>query len=330
MAITAGLITVFLLAFLLIRRAIQQNQMQSDPEVATVWELGVTRGAQQDLKVGNGLQRWLNAHGLHVLGRAATYHSRYQGDTDGLEIWFDYESHVKGQAPLECHRVGETAFMDDLGQPYHGMLDLHDHVVGVYLPGYDHAARRLMCALHWMPRRPSRPSPVSRPMMFVVDLPPAKRVLPARNALPRGPIIATQNGITVTVMGARLSPPNLSIFHSSQRELTLSIAVQGGVLADSNAGFTALNPVVSRATRMAIYDPYGQSLIPAGLPVLPQSEADDLRPPTRAGETVFIAPVNGAGRGTDVVKVHIDVRPDGTTLSVPFDLLVPVDTEEEV
>src|SRR5204863_6335663 len=110
-----------------------------------------------------------------------------------------------GQPDLECHRVQQagTAFVDDVGQTYHGFLDMHGKTVAVYLPGYDHSAREMRCILRWMPRRPAAPSPISRPMVFKVKLPRYPRVLPAAESLPRT-VTAQKDGITVTVDAGRL------------------------------------------------------------------------------------------------------------------------------
>ena len=152
----------------------RRAQTQTDPRIATVWILGVTQGARPTLTRGSILQKWLNAHDIHALGDYRILTTRYTGDHNSLEIWSDYQSYLPDYPQLECHRVRETAFVDDLGQPYHGYLDFQDKYVGVYLPGYDHAARRLTCELHWMPRQSSSAHPISAPMTFTIDLPPRR------------------------------------------------------------------------------------------------------------------------------------------------------------
>ncbi len=356
-----------------IRESRLRTQTQTDPHVATVWILGVATGAQPSLTHGTPLQKWLNGHGIHALGDYRVLTSRFSGDHDSLEIWFDYHSFLPNQPNLECHRVGETAFMDDLGQHYHGYLDFQDKYVGVYLPGYDHAARRLTCALHWMPRQPAPAHPVSDPMVFTIDLPPTPRVLPPAASLARGPVSATSQGITVTAGWARLSTPNFGMLGGSQRELSFRLKVQGGNLANANVdpgsvrlytqgnalvirrlnwmvrrslnfrnrmlfrlgpppGIVA-NPSPSSAPPFHITDPYGISLLSESetLSPLPMLNPDD--PQQAQYGTVWVAPVNGAGRGTDAVHLHFDVMPTVHTPStkpVPFDITLPVETGDEV
>ncbi|HLV80720.1 MAG TPA: hypothetical protein VKT32_10575, partial [Chthonomonadaceae bacterium] len=209
-------------------------QMQTDPNVATVWVLGVTHGPMHMVQEGSALQKWLNAVNIHAFGDYHSYRSGYDGDPDSLEIWFDYTSYLPRTPDLECHRVGQTAFVDDMGQAYHGYLDFQGKVVGVYLPGYDHAAHRLTCCLHWMPRQPAAPTPVSRPMVFTIALPPAQRLLPPLAALPRGPVTQSHGEVTVTVTDARLSAPRTRPFTSTQRDLAFRLKITGGELACSN------------------------------------------------------------------------------------------------
>ncbi|HZO91647.1 MAG TPA: hypothetical protein VFB38_25215 [Chthonomonadaceae bacterium] len=382
--LTLGCLTAISLYFLNDSR--RRAQMQTDPRVATVWMLGVTYGKQHTLTRGSTLQQWLNAHGFHGLGDYRVLTSRYSGDPGSLEIWFDYQSFLPNHSLLECHRIGETAFVDDLDQPYHGYLDIHDKYVGVYLPGYDHAARRILCAVHWMPRQPAPPHPVSAPMVFTIDLPPAPRLLPPANTLPHGPISVSNQGITATVSEARLSAPNLSGLSGGQRELTFRLKIQGGELANSNVELPPTLTSVSagqgsnhlllywyrnqimrtrrprsgiaqlfrpfnapRATitptfpggfasatayrPLTITDPYGISLLPDSetLSPLQTLEENDARNAGRG--TVWVAPVNGAGHGTDVIRLHFDVLPAkaaSSTQPVPFDIMVPVQTGDEV
>ncbi|HLK60708.1 MAG TPA: hypothetical protein VKU00_29360, partial [Chthonomonadaceae bacterium] len=156
---------------LMVQARNRRVQLQSDPHVATVWLLGATWGPNHSVTFGSPSQKWLNEHNITAFGSYAVLHSPYTGEPGGVEFWFDYQSYLPSQE-LECHRVGEMAFTDDLGQTYHGYLDFQGKTVGVYLPAYDHAAHRLFCNIHWMPRRPAAPSPVSTPMTFMVNLPP--------------------------------------------------------------------------------------------------------------------------------------------------------------
>jgi hypothetical protein len=345
----------------------RRAQTQTDPRIATVWILGVTQGAQPALTRGSILQKWLNAHDIHALGDYRILTTRYTGDHNSLEIWFDYQSYLSNHAELECHRVRETAFVDDLGQPYHGYLDFQDKYVGVYLPGYDHAARRLTCELHWMPRQPASTPLVSAPMTFTLDLPPAPRVLPPAASLPRGPVMVTTQGITVTVGGARLSAANIGMLGGSQRELTFHLNVQGGELVDSNvdrptsyllrggtptlrlypgsfwrfrraAGLLLTQPgaspgAASTTRPFRITDPYGVSLVPDNEAISPLPLLNETGPtPIRYG-MVWVAPVDGAGHGTDAVRLRFDVLPavhTPATKPIPFDVTIPVQTGDEV
>ncbi|HZP83215.1 MAG TPA: hypothetical protein VFB21_16350 [Chthonomonadaceae bacterium] len=336
----------------------RRAQMQTDSRVAAVWVLGVARGAQP-LTRGSLLQKWLNARGIHAFGEYRVLTSRYNnGNRDSLEIWFDYQSYLKQYPQLECHRIGQTAFVDDLGQRYHGFLDFQDQYVGVYLPGYDHAARRLVCAVRWMPRQPARPRPMSKPMVFTVDLPPAKRVLPPADTLPRRFVTVTNQGVTATVGQARLSEPDYRIggYAGSQRELTFRLKIEGGELVGSNvsrpyqlisntnsnlrlyfrqralAGTTA-NDAASQGRAFTITDPYGVSLLPEDELLSPMLTPDEAKPMQGKEGTVYTAPVNGAGQGTDAVRLRFDVRPKGSAPSaptIPFDITIPVQTGGEI
>lgn len=330
---------------LAVRRSHIQRQMQTDSEVATVWLLQVTHGPNHTVTRGSTVQRWANEHGIHALGDYQVLTGSFNGEPDGIELWFDYDSHMSAKE-LECHRVGPTAFVDDLGQVYHGFLDFQGKTVGCYLPAYDHAAHRLLCTLHWMPRRPAAPFPVSRPMTFTVPLPPARRTLPQASVLPFGPVSVTKNGITVTLSDVRLSPTRLRTLYEGQRDLTFQLHVQGGRVADDNvempieempgivtsfgntrilqrqfggapgrsstyriyAGRPALlsGNGLSSAENFTITDPYGASLLPetaaVTMPLLKPSKGQKRSP-------YWVAPVNGAGRGTDCVLFHFHVQP---------------------
>ncbi len=235
----------------------RRTQMQNDPRVARVWVAGTTFGAHHQLQRGASLQRWLNERHISVLGDYEVVQSQYANDRGSMEIWFNYESYLIGQPDLECHRVDPagTAFVDDLGQPYHGFLDIHGKTVGVYLPGYDHAAREMRCVLHWMPRRPADPSPDSRPMAFTVKLPRLPRILPPAAGLPRAVTVQNQ-GITATVEAVRLGPPRLATGDVGQRDLTFHLKIDGGELANDNVasdlGLNIPDPVQAARLRRII------------------------------------------------------------------------------
>lgn len=335
-------------------------QLQDDPNLASVWVIGVTRGAQQTLTHGGLLQKQLNHFGIHALGDYQVFQSGHSGDPNGLEIWFDYTSHLVGADQLECHRIGQTAFEDDLGQRYHGYLDFHNKIVGVYLPGYDHAAHKIYCKVRWMPR--GKRFPVSRPMTFVVDLPPVKRVLPPVASLPRGSIWQQAQGVTVTVRDAELSPPDLTTnYLAIQRRLTFHLKISGGEPANSNLPdlryesttrstiTLSLNgrvlrsgpqvlppspPQIQAAIRnvfpenssfCTITDPYGIPLVDhnnslrGNIYYMDNSIGSGV-------DTDYAFAVTGAGKGTDVVRLHLDVHPLNTPANktIPFDLIVPV------
>lgn len=337
-----SLLTVCLLGgglALAVRQSRIQHQMQTDPEVATVWLLEVTHGPNHTVTRGSTVQRWANAHGIHALGDYQVLTGSFNGEPDGIEFWFDYQSHMSVK-DLECHRVGPTAFVDDLGQVYHGFLDFQGKTVGVYLPGYDHAARRLTCALHWMPRRPAAPFPVSRPMTFTVPLPSVRRKLPPASTLPSGPLSLTKSGITVTVSEVRLSPPRLRNLYQGQRDLMFRLDIQGGQIADVNVEQPVDDPRTSTVfnqgqiltsrrqffnyrirpgsnglpswngpsplDNITITDPYGTALLPefasVAMPLIKLRKGLKSSP-------FWVAPINGAGRGTDCVQLHFHVQP---------------------
>lgn len=291
-------------------------QMQTDPNVATIWLMGVTRGTQHTLPLGNGLQSWLRACGGGVSGTPQTLTGRYTGVPGSLELWFDYRSLLPKNALLECHRVGETAFVDDLGQAYSGLLDFQGKYVGVYLPGYDHAARRLLCSVRWMPRQPAEPKPVSAPMTFTVELPPVRRVLPKAETLPNRAVCATRQGITVVASGARLSVPDFFAAGAGQQELTFRLKVIGG----------------ERTGRLQITDPYDSPLLAEDAKLQPLMRIDGCAPVANEQGIVWRVPVNGVGRSTDVIRLHLEVRSkqDRTKAPIPFDLIVPIQRGDEV
>ncbi len=361
-----------------------RTQMQDDPRVARAWMIGTTFGLRHQIQRGSSLQRWLNERNISLLGDYEIVQSQYANDPGSMEIWFNYQSYLIGQPDLECHRVNAagTAFIDDLGQPYHGFLDIHGKTVGVYLPGFDHSAHEIRCLLHWMPRRPGGPPPVSRPMQFAVKLPRLPRVLPAASSLPRV-VTATKSGITVALDAARLGDFKHSERDVGQRDLTFRLKITGGEIANDNveadfdvpagslsnsvrigslglgyftsspnaASLRALSSVRQARQRllaftnatpnapMTLTDPYGIPLVVSGQSITPLVSKETLRSASRGEGTVWNVPVNSAGKGTDVVRVHFDVSPSALPgrrapaalrESVPFDLVVPVQTGDEI
>ncbi len=384
------------------------RQMHEDPRVARVWALDVTRGENHTLKQGSAIQKWLNRANIHWLGDYSVLKSRFSGDPAGIQIWFGYQSYVPKRPELICHRVGTAAFTDDLGQSYHGFLDLHGAVVGVYLPGYDRSARKLYCNLHWMPEESVRDPHsgfVSQPMSFTVDLPPLKRILPSLSNLDSqggstsggksisevtsAKVTQTKNDVTVAIGEARLSAPKLRNLYEGQRDLLFRLNISGGKLANDNVSdivmprsqpkgpsfsFQIRNDALQRKLNAQIQalirrnlqaqqdvepfrertspsysplaslrvnspltmtDPYGVSLEVKDGIISPLTSATSSKEATQKG-IVWSAPVTGAGKGTDVIRVHLDVRPDSkdpqgrTRPAIPYDLLVPVQTGDEI
>ncbi|MCW3096702.1 MAG: hypothetical protein JWL77_2320 [Chthonomonadaceae bacterium] len=377
---TVALLTVCLLGVALavaVRQSHIRHQMQADPEVATAWLIQVTHGPNHTLTRGSTVQRWANEHGVHALGDYQVLTGSFNGEPNGIELWFDYDSHMAVK-DLECHRVGPTAFVDDLGQVYHGFLDFQGKTVGVYLPAYDRSAHRLTCTLHWMPRRPAAPFPVSTPMTFTVPLPSTRRTLPPASTLPDGPVIVTKSGITVILSDVHLSPTRLRPLYEGQRDLTFQLHVQGGQIADENVVLPAgdvrgisltMSPNTTilqrqlRNTQGQIYnyrtyrfssglssgknvltlgnssspsdsftitDPYGVALLSE-----PTSVATPLTNPRKGQKATpfWVAPVNGAGRGTDCVQFHFHVQPPSRSPKamppelVAFDIPVRISPE---
>ena len=73
-----------------------------------------------------------------------------------------------------------------------------------------------------------------------------------------------------------------------------------------------------------------------GQSVAPLISKDTQQSARRGDGMIWIVPVNNAGKGTDAVRLHFDVIPrekagrlaPGTT--VPFDLVVPIQTGDEI
>ena len=328
-------------------------QLQTDPAVATVWLAGVTWGPNHTLVTGSPWQKWLNDRNITAFGSYRALHSQYDGEP-GVELWFDYRSYLSGRE-LECHRVEETAFTDDLGQPFHGYLDFQGKMVGVYLPAYDHAAHRLFCTLHWMPRRPNPSFPVSSPMQFSVEVPPTPRLLPLAESLPHGSQTITHQGISITVSEAQLGPVEIrQTPYSGQRRLTFRMKVTGGEIANPNVdlggntryapgfgaifveqngrtGIRSINPTQERSAEsgwgpLSITDPYGIELIPATQYVVPGGPGGPLAGSEHlesadGKEILWSVQVSNAGKGTDVLRLRFGVRPTRSAASSASDTL---------
>lgn len=312
----------------------RRANIHTDPAVATAWVAGVSYGTDPTLRQGAPIQRWLNKLGIGVLGHPQDVPSAYSGDPGALEVWFRYQSHIPGAPHLVCHRVGATAFTDNLGQQYPGYLDFERNYVGVYLPGYDHAARTLTCTVRWMPRPPAAPSPASCPMRFTVSLPAAHRMLAAARSLPWRATTVLRLGVTVTVSHAYLTLPLSGDLTGPQRQLQFHVKVTGGELVNSNV----VNPLALHSrlpsapwmqdsqpsAKLTLTDPYGVPLLAQGGVINPMMKLDETGPVVDGDGTTYLAPVNGAGAGTDAVRIHLDVRPNGSSNDLPVDLTVRV------
>jgi len=169
-----------------------------------------------------------------------------------------------------------------------------------------------------------------------------------------------------------LSPPRLRSLYEGQRDLTFQLHIQGGEIADENVvipveggvrsgdfpmtktfvtlrgqtqgvqrqfittrirsgnTITMLGDGSLEADHLMITDPYGISLIPQILSVT--SPPSQLRKGQKASP-LWIAPVTGAGKGTDCVQFHFDVQPPARSpkamppASIPFDIPIRVSTE---
>lgn len=329
-------------------------QLQTDPRMVSAWIIGTTYGPKQQLTRGTMFQKWLSQMGFHSLGNQEILTSRFHGDSDGMQIWLDYNSFLPDAKYLECHRIGQTAFVDDLGQRYHGFLDFHGRIVGVYLPGYDHAAHRITCRLHWCPRQQYPPRLFSSPMSFTIDLPKTTRQLPAAESLVSASSKQTIRGITVQVSSVRLVPQNLSPQFVVQNQLSFHLNIEGGNLANSNVALgngeirqrrlrellTQIDPAGGQnlltpdseqtagqippptlgeytKNRFIITDPYGLSLMPDTAVLTPAIDWFGRGYLRDEAGWVWRAPVNGVGIGTDAVRLQLDVRPVTPPNSTP-------------
>jgi hypothetical protein len=78
-------------------------------------------------------------------------------------------------------------------------------------------------------------------------------------------------------------------------------------------------------------------LLPAAEAVTPMPSLGHAASFSGKNGTVYLAPVNGAGHSTDAVRMRFDVRPTATGALpssssaplVPFDIVVPVQTNDE-
>src|ERR1051326_8775564 len=104
-------LTITLTTWFAVQERNRKVQLQSDPRVATVWLVGITWGPNPTLVPGAPWQKWLNEHNITAFGSYAVLHGQYDGEPGGVELWFDYQNHLSNRE-MECHRVGETAFVD--------------------------------------------------------------------------------------------------------------------------------------------------------------------------------------------------------------------------
>jgi hypothetical protein len=129
------------------------------------------------------------------------------------------------------------------------------------------------------------------------------------------------------------------------------IAINGRA-AISAMGLRSLtiNPAAGTRQRLSFYnsfyslpmtftDPYGFPLLTGGQPITPLISADIIKSFHRGEGAVWVARVSSAGKGTDAVRLHLDVAPKpridahGTLISpvpVPFELTIPIQTGDEI
>ena len=291
----------------------EYTQQQSDPAIVTAWLVGVSYGKSPKLIQNSPIQNMFDKVGLHLSSSTPPIKSLYQGTRGSLQIWLKDKSLLPGHPKLICHRVGETAFVDNFGQCYQGFLDLHPGVIGVFLPGYDHSASSMTCILHWVPVTTYRHNPVSKPMRFTVDLTPPQRILPAA-ATVSDAVTINRDGITLSVADVQLSNPTYGSYLEGQREISFNIKVHGGVPWAKNLSPSIMDTQYDTpaggipSSTAKIYDPYG---IPMTIPhtfIRPMKAFDDKTIIHVNGYEVWEAEINGAGRSTDVVRLHIPVR----------------------
>ncbi len=322
--LTAGAV---LLGIMTLRR--KEMQYQNDPAVAASWIVGARKGGNPSLFAPTLWQKYLNKTGLKFLYSPPAVQSRYSGTNGSLELWLGYQSHLKGHPLLVCHRVGRTAFVDDMGQDYHGFLDVHGHIIGIFLPGYDHAAHRLTCILHWMPQEADENSRVSLPMLYTISLTPPKRKLPSAAQLSQS-AVQTEDGMTVHVWDVRLSNLQYGGYLQGQRTLSFSLHVMGGELAGSNMIAETAAKAPAGAYSSQVTDPYG---IVMNLPHTFFTPMFSLTSPGVVHEgdgTVWTVPVDSAGKSTDACTFHLPMQPTAGGAPVWFSLTVRVRQNEDV
>ena len=87
---------------------------------------------------------------------------------------------------------------------------------------------------------------------------------------------------------------------------------------------------------LSLTDPYGVSLLSASEYLTPLVTRDTLKDVKADKGVIWVASINGAGKGTDVIWLHCDILPIQPAASastppataVPFDLLLPVETSK--
>jgi len=98
--------------------------------------------------------------------------------------------------------------------------------------------------------------------------------------------------------------------------------------------FSILNGVSQ--SPMTLTDPYGLPLLVPGQSITPLISKETLQGARRGEGMIWVAPVNNAGKGTDVMRIHLDVAPSPkkgritSGMPIPFDLLVPIQTGDEI
>lgn len=302
-----------LLMFMVFHEQREYTQQQSDPAIVTAWIVGVSYGKSPRLIQNSPIQNIFDRVGLHLSSSTPPINSLYQGTRGSLQLWLKDKSLLPGHPKLICHRVGETAFVDNFGQCYQGFLDLHPGVIGVFLPGYDHSASSMTCILHWQPVTTYSHNPVSKPMRFTVDLTPPKRVLPVASVVPDA-VTLNRDGITLSAEDVQLSNPTYGSYLEGQRQLTFEIRVDGGVpwaknlapsIMESRSG-TASDDMPSLKAK--IFDPYGFPMTIPHTFIRPMKAFDGRTIINVNGYEVWESEINGGGRSTDVVRLHIPVR----------------------
>ncbi len=317
-------LAVVILGTIVLVETIQRRklQIQNDPHVAASWLVGVRYGSDCSFVPHDGLATIVTRLGLRIPRIGRELSSRYNGVNGSMEVWLGYVSHVANQSKLQCAPVGQMAFFDNLGQSYRGFLDLHKGYTGLFLPGYDHAAKTLTCVVHWLPNI-NEPSSASKPMRFFIKLPKARRVLPLLTSVGYS-AIDNQHGVTVGISHVRLSEALNGGYSHGQRELTFHLHLAGGVVWARNMNMDEVvdNSEIGPSNSAGIVDPYGMNL------VLPHTFISRMRsfltgaPFSVNHASVWVAPVSGAGVSTDMVQFNLPVKPANASSPIVFHLLV--------